>query len=56
MRNVTIQATGKSWAVLANGKHIATVKNGWMFISLCKIKGWNIENKTALIPEIAEKI
>lgn len=55
---VIIQLMGKIWVVTDcdTNKAIATVAQGWHFISLCKIKGWKIVNKTALIPEIADKL
>lgn len=49
---------GKSWLVTdyCKNKDIATVSQGWHFITLCKAKGWEIINKTALSPEIANKL
>lgn len=55
---VIIRLMGKSWLVTnyETNEDIAMVAQGWHFITLCKVKGWDIVNKTALSPEISNKI
>lgn len=58
MINVIIQLTGKTWIVIdTEGNLIASgITNGWYFITLCKVKKWNILNKSSLNNEISSKL
>lgn len=57
MKKVIIRAAGQSWLVSDElGNPIATVAAAWHFISLARVKRWDIVNRTALNKEIANKL
>lgn len=54
---VLIRLIGGAWLVTnEKGLPIAKVGAGWHFVTLCKLKNWQIINKDALNPEIANKL